>query len=242
MSHRYSFVKAGLTQYPPGTSIRRRNQRRCPPSATAALPVGLLTPILSEGAQSRLGQQAPARNPARAPRCDGMRLVRGQDAPVKAVCSARKSVSDDSARLAFRIDEQLGTRTDATPLRCRVGRPALAAAQFTGISPEVFVLLHAERHPPQPGGLWGSGGRPPVTHRLALQRFSGDGALRRSSRQSTASAAKRSAIAMPEATEGSGRVATNPPWSTDKRSENTQNLLHISVNSPLPVAVLTERW
>jgi len=174
---------------------------------------GLLTPILDEGAQSRLGQQAPSCYSAGVPRRDGMRLVRGQDAPVKAVCSARKSVSDDPARLAFGIDEQLGARADATPLRCRIRRPTLAAAQFTGKSPKVFgvVLWHAERHPTQPCGLWGSGRRPPVTHRLALQRFSGDRTVRRSSRQSAASAAKRSAIAMPEATEDSGRVATNPP-------------------------------
>jgi hypothetical protein len=148
-------------------------------------PAGLLTPILDEGAQSRLGQQAPPRNPAGMPRRDGMRLVRGQDAPVKAVCSARKGVSDDPARLAFRIDEQLGARADATPLRCRIRRSALTAAQFTGKSPEVFgvVLRHAERHPPQPGCLWGWGGRPLVTHQLALQRFSVDQALRQSSRR-----------------------------------------------------------
>src|SRR5271169_2111551 len=185
MSRRYSFFKAGLTQYPPAASIRRRNQRRSAPSAIAALPGGLLTPILDEGAQSRLGQQAPARNPARVPRRDRMRLVRGQDAPVKAVCSARKGVSDDPARLAFRIDEQLGARADAPPLRCRIRRPALAAAQFTRKSLEVFgvVLRHAERHPPQPGGLWGSGGRPRVTHQLAPRRSTVDPALRQSSRR-----------------------------------------------------------
>jgi hypothetical protein len=175
--------------------------------------VGLLTPILDEGAQSRLGQQAPPRNPAGVPRRDGMRLLRSQDAPVKAVCSARESVSDDPARLAFRIDEQLGARADATPLRCRIRRPALAAAQFTGKSPEVFgvVLWHTERHPPQPGGLWGSGGRPSVTHQLAPRRFFVDQAPCRSSRRLAAWAAKRSAVAMSEATEESGKVATNSP-------------------------------
>ena len=70
--------------------------------------------------------------------------------------------------LAFRLDEQLGARADATPLRCGIRRLALAAAQFTGKSPELFggVLRHAERHPPQTGGLRGSRGRPPVTHQL----------------------------------------------------------------------------
>ena len=111
-----------------GASTRRRKRRRSAPSAGAAHPAGLLAPVLDEGAQSRLGQQAPSRNPAGVPRRDGMRLVRGQDAPVKAVCSARTGVSDDPARLAFGIDEQLGARADATPLGCRIRRTALPAA------------------------------------------------------------------------------------------------------------------
>jgi hypothetical protein len=74
---------------------------------------------------------------------------------MKAVCSAREGVSDDPARLAFRIDEQLGTRADATPLRRRTHGSAAPAAQLIGKSPEVFdiVFWHAECHPPQPGGL-----------------------------------------------------------------------------------------
>src|SRR5271165_150918 len=213
MSHHYSFVATGLTQYPSGASIRRQNRRRSAPSAIAAPPAGLLTPIFDEGAQSRLGQQAPARNPARVPRRDGVRLVRGQDAPVKAICSARKGVSDDPARLAFRIDEQLGARGDATPLRCRIRRPALAASQFTGKSPEVFgvVLRHAERHAPQPGGLWGSGGRPPVTHYLRRRGLPLTRLCASPHAEAAASAANRSAMAIPEATEEAGRVATNPP-------------------------------
>jgi len=85
---------------------------------------------------------------------------------VKAVCPSRSGVSDDTARLAFRVDEQLGARADAAPLRWHRSRPtAWPGAQFTSKPPEIFgvVFRHPDGHPSQPGGLCGSGrGRRPL--------------------------------------------------------------------------------
>jgi hypothetical protein len=79
---------------------------------------------------------------------------------MKAICSPRWGVPDYAARLALRIDEQLGARTEVTPPCGRIGRSArLPGAQFTGKAPEVFgvILWHADHHPAQGGRLWGSG-------------------------------------------------------------------------------------
>jgi hypothetical protein len=74
---------------------------------------------------------------------------------MKAVCSVRSGVSDDAARLAFGIHEQLGARAEATPLRREGGSARLPGAQFAGKSPEVFsvALWRADAHPPQPGSV-----------------------------------------------------------------------------------------
>jgi hypothetical protein len=56
-------------------------------------PAGLLAPVLNEGAESRLNQPAPPCNLSGVTRRDCVRLVRGQDAPMKAVCSVRSGVS-----------------------------------------------------------------------------------------------------------------------------------------------------
>jgi hypothetical protein len=61
---------------------------------------------------------------------------------MKAVSSARSGIPDDAARLAFRVDKQLGARADATPLRCSIAVSApLPGAQFTG-NPEIFRNLY----------------------------------------------------------------------------------------------------
>jgi len=74
----------------------------------------LLAPILDEGAERHLGQPAPCAILPVFPE----ELDRSRDAPLKAVCSAGSGIADDAARLAFRVDEQLGARADAgaTPL------------------------------------------------------------------------------------------------------------------------------
>src|SRR5947209_3864271 len=110
------------------------------------------------------------------PRRDRVRLVGGQDAPMKAICPARWGVPDDPARLAFRVNEQLGARAEAAPLRGRRGFAPLPGAQFTGELPEVFgvILGHVDGHSPQSNALQGSGWGPPLTHRGAPRRTSGD--------------------------------------------------------------------
>src|SRR5438132_12575874 len=94
---------------------------------------------------------------------------------MKAVCSASSGVPDDASRPAFRVDEQLSARTEATPLRCRIGGSArLRGAQFAGKAPEVLgvALWHADGHPPQPWLLWGSRRGPLLTHQRAPILFS----------------------------------------------------------------------
>jgi hypothetical protein len=85
-------------------------------SAIAPLPAGLLAPVLDEDAQSYLGQRAPPHNLPGVPGCDYVRLVRPEDAPMKAV-GAAPGIPENAARLAFRVNEQFGAWAEATPPR-----------------------------------------------------------------------------------------------------------------------------
>jgi len=128
-------------------------------SAIAARPAELLAPVINKNAESRLGQRSSPGNPSGVPGGDGVRLVRVQDAPVKAVCSAGAGVSDDATCLAFGVNEQLGAGANTTPLRCRMRwSTCLPGAQFTGKTAKVFsaVLWYADGYSSQPTRLKGT--------------------------------------------------------------------------------------
>jgi hypothetical protein len=151
-------------------SVTRQKRCRSDLLAIASPSAGELAPVFVEGLDSDLGQPSPPCNHFSVPRRDCLRLVRSQDAPVKAVCPSRSGVSDDATRLAFRVDEQLGARADPAPLRwCRGRSTPWPGAQFTSKPPKIFsvVFRHSDGHPSQPGGLCGSGREPPFTHRRA---------------------------------------------------------------------------
>jgi hypothetical protein len=155
-------------------------------SVIAVLLVGLLAPVLDESAQSHLCKRAPACDPSGVPGRDRVRLVRGQDAPMEAVCSARSGVPDDAPRLAFGIDKQFGARAKATPLLCRIrGSARLTGAQVTSKSPKLFsmALWHADAHSPQQGPVLRLGRGPPFTHPRGPCRSSADETRHQSSRR-----------------------------------------------------------
>jgi hypothetical protein len=161
--------------------------RRTVPSDIAILPAGQLVPVFDEGPKRHFGQPACPCNLSGVTGHDCVELVRGRDAPMKAVRSERSGVPDDAQRLALRVDEQLGAGAEATPLGrgscCRL--VALPGAQFSGEPTEVLgvVLGHADGHTLQPDGLRGSGWGP-LTHRRAPRRTSRDEARHQSPRRS----------------------------------------------------------
>ena len=99
-------------------TLTRQKRRRTGPSDIASLSAGQLAPVLDEGPERHFGQPASLCNLSGVTGHDCVGLVRGQDAPIKAVRSERSGVPDDAPRLALRVDEQLSAEAEATPLGC----------------------------------------------------------------------------------------------------------------------------
>jgi hypothetical protein len=221
MRDRYSSAAAGSAQYPLKVPLPRTDRpvrQRRPPlvfaSATLPAPVTPARRVAHANPRRRRPEPSrPAAAPAQSCRCAPRRRdATGPGRRRSSESGLRKGVSDDAARLAFRIDEQLGARADATPLRCRIRRPALGGCAIHG---QIAGAL--QRSSPAHGASPVATGWP-----LGVGR----------------AAAGRSSTA-PELTEGDGRMTTNTPQLSDERAENTQNLWHIRVYSPLPVPVRT---